>query len=240
MSKKERRKGNTIKYVKVNLVLVETSCKDGNMGACTSKWRWWSFGQFLATFQPGIPLSPSRGDLGERSVPAPWNPSPPSDKSKQSAGLFLSSCRTSLLVIKQAHRPELILTHPASLFTRQLNVSNEKHRRFSGFSVKRRDIDRLKKRKEEQEGGLAEEERRDVWEHGPPRPQLLPQLHGPVEQQHQGAGHHPPLPLLGHLLPGRLHQVEGVDGSPLQCQPSVYCICPGRLHKAHIQVPANP
>ena len=73
----------------------------------------------------------------------------------------------------------------------------------------------------------------------PPAPQLLPHLHGPDEQQHQGAGHHPPLPLLGHL-PGGLHQVKGVDGSPLQRQPSVHCICPGRLHQTHIQVLANP
>ena len=81
------------------------------------------------------------------------------------------------------------------------------------------------------------EEHRDVWEHGPSCPQLLPHLDGPAEQQHEGAGHHALLPL-SHLA-GRLHQVEGVDGSPLQCQPSVHCICSGRLHQAHIQVFAN-
>ena len=76
-----------------------------------------------------------------------------------------------------------------------------------------------------------------MWEHGPPNPQLLPHLNGSTEQQHQGAGHHPPPPLIH--LPGGLHPIEGVDGGPLHREPSVHCICPGRLHQANIQVPAN-
>ena len=161
--------------------------------------------QFV-TFPLGHP--PSRGDLGSertdgRSVPAAptvrtRNPSPTSDKSKQSAPTSVSSwCWTSLM--------------PISLRICSIWFC------WTSDYVRRRIFDAESFVKQIQSTYIRKEERlkSNVREHGAVHPQLLAHVDGPAEQQYEGVGDHPPLALLVHHLPSGLHAVEGVDGSPL-------------------------